>query len=155
MWSCTPPKLVMFFWSIYACWVQIWRFYLTQINSLGDMMPFSFLFSFVNCLHFVCKVRQETSRGFEGVHLIWAHNMINRTCKHDLTGHSTRREKEMQTEKEMERLNERMDKFKVECTSKGWKREGWRKVVAWSSLLSQPPTAICKSEGFIWHKWIV
>ena len=37
------------------------RFYLAQMNSLGDMMPSFFLFSFVNCLHFDCKVCQGTS----------------------------------------------------------------------------------------------
>ena len=37
------------------------------------------------------------------IEMVWAHNKINRTCKDDPTGHSTRREKERQTEKEMGR----------------------------------------------------
>ena len=38
-----------------------------QMNSFGDMMPSFFHFTFVNCLHFVCKVRQGTSpKSFEG-----------------------------------------------------------------------------------------
>ena len=40
------------------------------MNSLGNMKPSFFFFSFVSCLHFVCKVCQETSpRGFGGVKL--------------------------------------------------------------------------------------
>ena len=45
--------------------------------------------------------------------MVWAHSEINRTCKDDPTGHCTRREKERQTEKEMGRQHNRMDRFKV------------------------------------------
>ena len=37
------------------------NFYLAQMNILGEKMPSFFLFSFVSCLHFVCKVRQGTA----------------------------------------------------------------------------------------------
>ena len=54
--------------------------------------------------------------------MVWAHNKINRTCKDDPTGHCTRREKERQTEKEMGRQRNGMDRFKVGWSpSKGWK----------------------------------
>ena len=43
-------------------------------------MPSFFLFSFVSCLHFVCKVRQETSsRSFGGVQLHIYRNCIPQT----------------------------------------------------------------------------
>ena len=42
------------------------------------------------------------------------HNKINRTCEDGPTGHCTRREKERQTEKEMGRQRNGMDRFKVE-----------------------------------------
>ena len=45
--------------------------------------------------------------------MVWAQNKINRTCKDDPTGHCTRREKERQTEKEMGRQRNGMDRFKV------------------------------------------
>ena len=49
-------------------------------------------------------------------------NKIDRTCKDDPTGHCTRREKERQTEKEMGRQHNRMDRIKVGWSpSKGWK----------------------------------
>ena len=40
---------------------------------------------------------------FVSVSLNLAHNNINWTCKDDFTGNGTRRKKERQTEKEMER----------------------------------------------------
>ena len=40
------------------------------MNSLGDVMPSFFLFSFVSCLHFVCKVRQGTSPRSFGVYSV-------------------------------------------------------------------------------------
>ena len=43
----------------------------------------------------------------------WAQNKINRTCKDDPTGHCTRREKERQTEKEMGRQRNGVDRIKV------------------------------------------
>ena len=43
----------------------------------------------------------------------WAQNKINRTCKDDPTGHCTRREKERQTEKEMGRQHNGVDRIKV------------------------------------------
>ena len=33
-----------------ACWEQIWRFYLAQMNRLGDTMPSFILFSSVSCI---------------------------------------------------------------------------------------------------------
>ena len=45
--------------------------------------------------------------------MVWAQNKINRTCKDDPTGHCTRREKERQTEKEMGRQRNGMDRIKV------------------------------------------
>ena len=45
--------------------------------------------------------------------MVWAHNKINRTSKDGPTGHCTRREKERQTEKEMGRQRNGMDRFKV------------------------------------------
>ena len=40
-------------------------------------------------------------------------NKINRTCKDDPTGHCTRREKERQTEREMGRQHNGVDRIKV------------------------------------------
>ena len=54
--------------------------------------------------------------------MIWAQNKINRTCKDDPTGHCTRREKERQTEKEMGRQRNGMDRIKV-----GWSPSKGRK----------------------------
>ena len=45
--------------------------------------------------------------------MVWAQNKINRTCKDDPTGHCTRREKERQTEKEMGRQHNEVDRIKV------------------------------------------
>ena len=45
--------------------------------------------------------------------MVWAQNKINRTCKDDPTGRCTRREKERQTEKEMGRQRNGMDRIKV------------------------------------------
>ena len=52
--------------------------------------------------------------------MVWAHNKINRTCKDDPAGHCTKREKERQTEKEMGRQRNGMDRFKAgQSPSKG------------------------------------
>ena len=45
--------------------------------------------------------------------MVWAQNKINRTCKDDPTGQCTRREKERQTEKEVGRQRNGMDRIKV------------------------------------------
>ena len=45
--------------------------------------------------------------------MVWAQNKINKTCKDDPTGHCTRREKERQTEKEMGRQHNGVDRIKV------------------------------------------
>ena len=68
------------------------------------------------------------------IEMVWARNKINRACKDD----PTRREKERQTEKEMGRQRNGMDRFKAgEALRKAEHREGWRKVVAASSLVPQ------------------
>ena len=36
------------------------------------------------------------------IEMVWAQDKINRTCKDDLTGHGSRREKERQTKKRWE-----------------------------------------------------
>ena len=54
--------------------------------------------------------------------MVWAQNKINRTCKDDPTGHCTRREKERQTEKEMGRQHNGVDRIKV-----GWSPSKGRK----------------------------
>ena len=45
--------------------------------------------------------------------MVWAQNKINRTCEDDPTGHCTRMEKERQTEKEMGRPHNGVDRTKV------------------------------------------
>ena len=68
--------------------------------------------------------------------MVWAHSKVKRTCKDDPTGHCTRRKKEKQTEKEMGRQLNGMDRLKLgEGLRKAENREGWRKVVARSSLV--------------------
>ena len=57
----------------------------------------------------------RSSHHCEETEMVWAQNKINRTCKDDPTGHCTRREKERQTEKEMGRQHNGVDRIKV-----GW-----------------------------------
>ena len=64
--------------------------------------------------------------------MVWVRNNVNRTCKDDPTGHCTRREKERQTEKEMGRQSNGIDRTALR---KADNREEWRKVVAQSSLV--------------------
>ena len=45
--------------------------------------------------------------------MVWAQNKINRTFKDDPTGHCARREKERQTEEEMGRQRNGMDRIQV------------------------------------------
>ena len=54
--------------------------------------------------------------------MVWAQNKINRACKYDPTGHCTRKEKERQTETEMGRQRNGMNRIKV-----GWSPSKGRK----------------------------
>ena len=75
--------------------------------------------------------------------MVWAQNKINRTCKDDPTGHCTRREKKRQTEKEMGRQRNGMDRLKLgEALRKAENREEWRTVVARSPLVPQRSTRL-------------
>ena len=60
---------------------------MAQMNSLGDMMGSFLLFSFVNCLHFICKVHQGTPpRSYGGVQLhIYRLNSYNYLLKFSLS----------------------------------------------------------------------
>ena len=70
--------------------------------------------------------------------MVWAHNKINRTCKDDPIGRGTRKENEMQSEKEMEdNISEWTGLGLGEALPQAEDREEWRKVVARSSLMPQ------------------
>ena len=69
---------------------------------------------------------------------VWTHNKINRTCKDNPTGHSTRREKERQTEKEIgDNISEWTGLGLGEAPLNAEDTDEWRTVVAPSTLMSQ------------------
>ena len=81
--------------------------------------------------------------------MVWAHNKINRTCKDDPTGPCTRRQKERQTEKEMGRQHNGMDRFKVGwIPSKGLKQS--RMETSGCPIILGAPT-VNKTKGSV--KW--
>ena len=72
--------------------------------SVGDAQESSKASHFCRSSHHCEETQTE---------MVWAQNKINRTGKDDPTGHYTRREKERQTEKEVGRQRNGMDRIKV------------------------------------------
>ena len=67
--------------------------------------------------------------------MAWAHNKINMTCKDDPTGHDTRTEKADRKRRWEENITEWTGLKLGEVLQKDENREGWRKVVARSTVI--------------------
>ena len=65
------------------------------------------------------------------IEMVLAHNKIIKTCKDDYTGHVTRREKKRPEDNITEWTGLKLG----EALRKAENKEGWRKVVARSSLV--------------------